>query len=185
MESDNPYQAQVSDRDAIPDAVRLTNINLAGGPLVFAIVVGPAILAASGWYAATNWSAMTADEQGRRLLWLGLYVAVELAALAYAIFVPIWWVEIGPTFRYAKLLKRYEVDWNSVQRIWWDVHHERGPLFIRFATHRALIVRLDDYNDIKVLVAGHLCSRVNAIVSRFRQFRDSPFDEEHADVGPD
>ena len=180
MPIENPYDPPKSEASVL-GSVRLTNYNLAGGPFLFAVLVGPLLLGFMLWSSLQNWSRLSDAEHGRRILWPTILGAAELAAVVYSIRVPIWWVEIGPMLRYAKLLRVYEVPWANVQRIWWDLHNERGPMFIKFATHHALIMRLDDYNDIKVLVPGDKRDQVNAIVSRHLQFKNSPFDDDESE----
>ena len=178
MSRDNPYQSPSSDVAQPSGRIRITNYNLAGGPLAVAFVIGPLLLL--GAYSATvsGWSKLPESQRGGRVAWLTLWSAVELGALVYAVRVPILWVEIGPTLRHATLTRIQETPWPSVQRIWFDRQDERGPLFVKFASHHALVVQINDYQEVRAIVPADRLNLIHAIVAKLPQFKNSPFDEE-------
>ena len=186
MPETNPYAAPQPAPGAAADRILIRNYNQAGGPLAIALLFGPLALAGLIWAVASG----RLDDPGE--LGTGAGVALillgclaELAAIFYAVRVPVLWAEIGPTLRYGSLLGAREVDWNDVQRIWVDRDDTDVRVFplvsIKMATHWMLVIRINDYKDLNFHVPTASMELVEAVMRRHPRFKDSPFDEEPPD----
>jgi hypothetical protein len=131
VSAENPYRSPTtSSAGAKPldDRIRISNFNHAGVPLAIAFVIGPILLAGLIWLAAhgrvVNGQGIPANSEALAII--ALVGLAEVVACAYALRVPVLWLEIGPTLRYATALAVREVAWDNVQRIWIDREDWKG-----------------------------------------------------------
>jgi len=191
MPDTNPYAAPQVAATADSDCILIRNFDQAGVPLAIALFFGPLLLGGLIWLVANG---RLVNDQGQSTFVASITIIVfgclaELAAIIYAVRVPVLWAEIGPTLRYGSLVGTREVDWNDVQRIWVDrddTHVRVLPLVgIKVATHWMLVIRINDYKDLEFHVPTERMELVEGIMRRHPRFKDSPFDEEPPDIPSD
>lgn len=162
--------------------LRIGNFNYAGAQLFGAFVIGPAVL---GWLIYIAWTGGFRDDQGERTLVLNVILIVagsliQVAVLFYAFILPVLWVEIGRTLRYATLLRVHDVDWGDVQRIWFDREDSKLHTLVpvTLVERHVLVINVSEHRSLRVLVPTSRLPLIAAIMELHPRFKNSPFDEE-------
>jgi hypothetical protein len=170
-------------------SLRVNNYNLAGGSIFVVMVVGPLVL---GWLVYLIVMGGVRNEDGELTLVLPIILLVigsviQLIAIVYALTVPVLWVEIGGTLRYATLLRVHDVDWGDVQRIWFDREDVKlhTLLPVTLVERFVLAIQVSEYRSLRVLVPTSRMPLVAAIMNLHPKFKDSPFDDEPVDEVPE
>ena len=184
MAAENPYRPPAVISETSRDRLAYWNLNHAGVPLLVAFVIGPVLTGGLAWFVLNGRFGNNPDqpETATGFVFLGLACFANLAALIYAFRVPVIWLEIGPSLRYATIAARHEVQWDDVQRIWFDredYHWQFMPFArVTVAEHHVLVIQINDYKDLRFLVPTKDKSFLALLMVRHPNFKHSPFDDE-------
>jgi len=138
----NPYAAPVEPK--VDVLVRISNFNHGGGPILFALLAGA---------VTTIWLNLHSEGplSEREYLYSALGAVSAIAAIGYALMVPVVWIELGSAIRFRKLLSTRRIEWQQIQSI-------------RFTENGKLLIVIDDYHDVEVYVPDSLRERAKAVV---------------------
>jgi hypothetical protein len=169
----NPYESPASTlSDAPSGPFRVYNWNQAGGPLVIGLVGGPLLVALVLWIGLRNEGARASD-----LAALWAVVPLSLVGIVYALFSPTLWMEFGEVFRYRKLLWTRVCEWQDILSV--EIMEETSSVRvlpvpgarITIGWHVALIVKLDERNDLIVHVSERQLAQVRQLLARLEHER--------------
>ena len=106
----NPYAAPAEPK--VEALVRISNFNHGGGPILFALLA--TVLA-----VMTIWWNLHSEGplSEREYLYSALGAVSAIAAIGYALMVPVIWIELGSAIRFRKLLSTRTIEWQQIQSV--------------------------------------------------------------------
>jgi hypothetical protein len=189
MPENSPDRSIPSSERLPSKSLRVGNYNYAGANLFMTFVVGPAIL---GWLVYLAVTGGVRDEQGQPsvtpvIVLIVIGSTIQVGAMIYSLNVPVLWVEIGHTLRYATLVRVHEWDWGNVQRIWFERDDSKVHTLIpvTLVKRHVLAIQVNEARSLRVLIPTSQLTLIATIMELHPRFKDSPYDEEPIAEGPE